>query len=187
MLKTSRYYFTALSVLVIPFLVTSCDKKIETIRKSAIESLPSTTIKDGETVYSDSAKKQLVMSAPLMERYSDRKNPYTEFRLGVKVTFYDGHDEPVGTLTSKYAKYLEDKKLWELKDSVVAINEKKDVVETELLYWDQNKDLVYTDRFVKITSAEQIMMGTGLESDPRFVKPVIRNVSAQFYIKENEE
>jgi LPS export ABC transporter protein LptC len=187
MFKTPPYYIIAVFLVSIAFLSASCEKKIETIKKSAIESLPSTTIINGETTYSDSAKKQLVMSAPLMERYTDRKNPFTEFRKGIVVTFYDGHDEPVGTLTAKYAKYLEDKRLWELKDSVVAVNEKKDIVETELLYWDQNKELVYTDRFVKITSVDQIMMGTGLESDPRFVKPVIRNVSAQFYIKENEE
>jgi len=174
-------------LLSICILNISCDKKIETIRKSYIETLPSLTVKDFETTYSDSGKKQLVMTSPLMERYTERKNPYSEFRLGVKVTFYDGHDEPVGTLSSKYARYAEDKKLWELKDSVIAINEKKEVLETELLYWDQDKALVYTDRFVKITSEDQIVMGTGLESDPRFVKPVIRNLSAQFYIKENEE
>ena len=180
-------YFISATLILLIILLPSCDKKIDTIRKSDIESLPTTTIRDGETLYSDSAKKQFVMAAPLTERYTDVKNPYTEFKLGIKVTFYDGHDYPIGTLTSRYAKYLEDKKLWELKDSVIAINEKKEIVETELLYWDQNKELVYTDRFVKITGTDQIMMGTGLESDPRFVKPVIRNVSAQFYIKENEE
>ena len=167
-------------------LQVSCDKKIETIRKSDIELLPSETVMHFESVYSDSARKQLVMESPILERYSNRKSPYIEFRLGIKVTFYDGHDEPVGTLSSKYAKYIEEKKLWELKDSVIAVNEKKEILETELLYWDQNKELVYTDRFVRITSEDQIVMGTGLESDPRFVTPVIRNVSAQFYIKDEE-
>lgn len=167
-------------------LAVSCDKKIDTIKKSDIESLPSMTVKDFVTSYSDSATTQLVMSAPLMERYIDRKSPYSEFRFGVKVVFYDGKDAPVGTLTSKYARYAEDRKLWELKDSVIAVNEKKEVLETELLYWDQDKELVYTDRFVRITGEDQIVMGTGLESDPRFIKWKIRNVSAQFYIKDEE-
>jgi LPS export ABC transporter protein LptC len=89
-------------------------------------------------------------------------------------------------LSSRYARYEDARKLWELKDSVIAINEKKERLETELLYWDQDKNIVYTDRFVKITSEDQIIMGTGLESDPRFTKWRIRNVSAQFYIKDEK-
>jgi LPS export ABC transporter protein LptC len=164
--------------------VSSCDKKLETIRKSDIESLPSQTVKEFTTTYTDSATKQLVMSSPLMERYTNRKEPYLEFRLGVKVVFYDGKKDPVGTLTSKYARYDENKKLWELKDSVIAVNERNEVMETELLYWDQDKELVYTDRFVRMTSEDQIVMGTGFQSDPRFMEWHIRNVSASFYIND---
>jgi LPS export ABC transporter protein LptC len=121
-----------------------------------------------------------------MERYTNVKNPYSEFRSGIKVIFYDGKTAPAGTLSSKYARYAEDKKLWELKDSVVAVNENNEILETELLYWDQDKEVVYTDRFVRITSSDKIVMGTGLESDPRFQKWRIRNVSAQFYIDDEK-
>jgi hypothetical protein len=66
------------------------------------------------------------------------------------------------------------------------VNEKNEVMETELLYWDQGKDLVYTDRFVKLTSEDQIVMGTGFQSDSRLNDPRIRNVSASFYIKDEQ-
>jgi LPS export ABC transporter protein LptC len=178
--------FWPLLMLVIILLAASCEKKIGIIRKSDIESLPTQTVKDFTTTYTDSATKQLVMSSPLMERYSNRKDPYWEFKSGIKVVFYDGKKDPVGTLTSKYAKYAEDKKLWELKDSVIAVNEKNEVMETELLYWDQSKELVYTDRFVRMTSEDQIVMGTGFQSDPRFMNWHIRNVSASFYIQEEK-
>jgi LPS export ABC transporter protein LptC len=178
-----------ISVVVISVLLiisSSCDKKIDVIRKSDIASLPTFTVREFVTAYSDSARKQLIMTSPLMERYTNVKSPYSEFRQGIKVIFYDGKPDSVGTLSSKYARFTEDKKLWELKDSVVAVNEKNEILETELLYWDQGKEIVYTDRFVKITSADQIVMGTGLESDPRFIKWRIRNVSAQFYIDDEK-
>jgi hypothetical protein len=73
-----------------------------------------------------------------------------------------------------------------MKDSVIAINEKNEILETELLYWDQDKGSVYTDRFVRITSEDQIVMGTGFESDQRFVNWKIRNVSASFYLKDEK-
>lgn len=176
--------FRPLFITLIILSASSCDKKIDIIRKSDIESLPTQTVKDFTTTYTDSAKKQLVMSSSLMERYTNRKDPYWEFRSGIKVVFYDGRKEPVGTITSKYARYEENKKLWELKDSVIAVNEKKEIMETELLYWSQEKDLVYTDRFVRMTTEDQIVLGTGFESDPKLNSPHIRNVSATFYIKE---
>jgi LPS export ABC transporter protein LptC len=118
------------------------------------------------------------MSSPLVERFTNAETPHTEFRFGIKVLFYDGNKEPVGSLTSKYAKQIESKKLWELRDSVVGINEKKEKLETELLFWDQDKDLVYTDRFVRITGEDQIVMGTGLVSNSRFTVYTIKKVSA---------
>jgi hypothetical protein len=74
---------------------------------------------------------------------------------------------------------LDDKKLWELRDSVVAVNEKNERLETELLYWDQTKDLVYTDRFVRITSEDDVVMGIGLKSNSRFTNWWIINSSAK--------
>ena len=119
-----------------------------------------------------------------MESYSRATEPYTVFRDGIKVSFYDGHPEPVAYVTSKYAKYTDDKNLWELKDSVIAVNEAGEKLETELLYWDQKKEVIYTDRFVKITTEDQIIQGYGLESDPRLSKRKIKNLSATIYIND---
>ena len=43
-------------------------------------------------------------------------------------------------MTAKYAKFTDNKDLWELQDSVVAVNEAGEKLETELLFWDQKKD-----------------------------------------------
>ena len=181
-LKTSLNISTTITkcgvlLLLVPILL-SCERKMDVIKNSEILLLPTQTIKHFETIYTDSAKLQLILSASLMERYTNSKPPYSEFRNGIKVLFYDGHKEPIALFTSKYAKFLEDKNLWELKDSVVAVNEKKERLETELLYWDQEKDLVYTDRAVRITSEEDIVVGIGLKSDSRFTNWEIKNSRA---------
>ena len=168
-------------LLVVPFLM-SCDRKMDTIKNSDILSLPTQTVKIFETVYTDSARLQLILSSSLMERYANSKPPYSEFRNGIKVLFYDGHKEPIASFTSKYAKFLEDKRLWELKDSVVAINEKNERLETELLYWDQEKDHVYTDRAVRIITEDDIVLGIGLESNSRFTNWWILNSKATISI-----
>lgn len=168
------------------FVTVSCEKKLETVKKSDIESLPSVTVRDFRTIYSDSSLKQLEMTSPIVERYTGRKPPYSEFRQGIKVLFFDGNKEAVGSLTSKYARVMEERRVWELRDSVVGINEKNEKLETELLYWDQPKDIIYTDRFVRMTSDEQIVMGTGLEADSRFTNWKIRNISFIYYLKDEK-
>jgi len=172
--------------IILSWMVLSCENKLDLIPKSDLLTLPSLTVKDFETVYTDSGMLQLVLSSPLMEQYNNNVSPYSEFLSGLKVKFYDGQKEPSASVTAKYAKYTKNDNLWELKDSVVVINEGNDKLETEVLYWDQVKNLIYSDRFVKITSEDQIVMGTGFESDPRLIKRRIKKVSATIYLKDEE-
>jgi LPS export ABC transporter protein LptC len=175
---------TALIAIALSFI--SCEKKAGNYPKIDIMTLPSLTRKDFSTVSTDSGKIQLILSAPIMESYEKTETPYTEFTSGINVQFYDGHEKPVASVTSKYAKYTDNKNLWELQDSVVAVNEAGEKLETELLFWDQKKDLIYTDRFVKITTEDQIVQGYGLESDTRLSTRRIKNLSATIYINEDQ-
>lgn len=183
-MRKSLSVFPALAILGLSLI--SCEKKNIKYEKIDILTLPSQTAKDFTTTYTDSGKMELVFSAPIMERYEKTEDPYSEFKSGIKVEFHDGHTQPVASVTSRFAIYHDNKKLWELQDSVVAINEAGEKLETELLFWDQNKDLIYTDRFVKITTEDQIVQGYGLESDPRLSRRRIKNLSATIYINEEE-
>lgn len=174
------------------FLVTmllslvACENRTDTIPKSDFLNYPSITVKDFRTVVADSGKIQLIMNSSLMEQYDDMENPYTEFKSGIRVELYDGKEVPQGSVTANYAKYYKNDNLWELKDSVVVINEKNDKLETEVLNWDQKKDLIFTDRFVKITSADQIIQGFGFESDSHLNHQKIKKVSATIYLEDEE-
>jgi LPS export ABC transporter protein LptC len=174
------------ALFIVTAIVVSCENKIDLIPKSDLFILPSVTVKDSETIYSDSGKLQLIMSFPILEQYDNKENPYTEFRSGINVVFYDGKKEPVASVTSKYAKYTKTNNLWELKDSVVVINENKDMLETELLFWNQQKDLIYTDRFVKISNPDQVTQAFGFESDSHLRNQKLKKVNAIIYLKDEE-
>jgi LPS export ABC transporter protein LptC len=181
-----RIPFIITVTVIIYALVISCENKIPVIPKSELLSLPSLTAKDFETVFNDSGRLQIIMSAPLMEQYSNTDLPYTEFKLGIKVIFYDGLKEPSGKVTAKYAKFNKTDNTWELKDSVVVINQNSDKLETEVLYWNQAKDLIYTDRFVKISNEDQVIHGFGFESDSHLQHRRIKKVQATIFFN-NEE
>lgn len=163
-------------------LLPSCKKSIDTVKNSEILSLPSQTGTDIHTVFTDSGLVKLVLTTPLIETYSNADPPYSEFVKGLRVDFYDGKAEPVAYVISKYAKYFEEKKLWELSDSVVVMNETGSMLETEQLFWDQERDRIYSDRMVKVTGDDQIHIGTGFESDSRLTKRRIKKYSAIIYI-----
>jgi LPS export ABC transporter protein LptC len=159
-------------------LIISCETRSDQIPKSDLLTLPSVTGKNITSQFTDSGKIQLKFITPLIEQYSNKESQYSEFRYGLTAIFYDGKPTPAASVTGKYAKYTNKDNLWELKDSVVVVNENKDKLETELLFWDQKKDLIYTDRFVKITSDNQIIQGFGFESDSHLRKRRIKKVTA---------
>jgi LPS export ABC transporter protein LptC len=167
-------------------LILSCENRIDSIPKSDLLTLPSLTVKDFETVFTDSGLLQLVLKSPLMKKYDNVSSPYSEFSDGIRVIFYDGHTESVASVTAKYARYTENDKTWELKDSVVVVNESNDMLETEVLFWNQEKDLIYTDRFVKISNDDQVMQGFGFESDSHLRRRKIKKVSATIYLNDEE-
>jgi LPS export ABC transporter protein LptC len=187
----SRYsksfrYLTTLKVFflaILSVILFSCENKTDFIQKADFVTLPSLSAKNFETNYIDSGKLQLVLSSPLLEQYDNNDAPYFEFREGIRVDFYDGKKEVQGYVTAKYAKNTKKDNLWELRDSVVVVNQANDKLETELLFWDQGKDLIYTDRFVKITNADEIIQGFGLESDAKLTHRRIKRVTATIYLK----
>jgi LPS export ABC transporter protein LptC len=164
----------------------SCREKIDFIDPTKINELPTQVVYDFVTEYTDSAQLKLKLKAPVMKYYGRIKEPYSDFDRGLNVFFYSDSSggNPSASLTSKFARYYESKKLWEVRDSVVAKNEGGEILETELLYWDEDKELIYTDKFVRITQSEQIIMGTNFESDTRFSKWVIKNVSGTLTLKD---
>ena len=174
------------ALIVIALSVISCEKKVGTIQKIDILTLPSLTAKDFTTTYTDSGKLQLELSAPLMESYDKAETPYSEFRFGINVLFHDGNKEPVASVIAKNPRYTHNSNLWELKDSVIVINESGDKLETEVLNWSEEKDLIYTDRFVKITNEDQVIHGFGFESDSHLNNRKIKKVQATIYFNDEE-
>jgi len=167
-------------------LLFSCENKIDKLPKSDLLNLPSVSVKTLRTIFIDSGHLQLVMNAPIVEQYDNTAFPYSEFKSGINVLFYDGNKEPVASVTAKYAKFNDTNNTWELKDSVVVINESNDMLETEVLNWNQEKDLIFTDRFVKITNEDQVIQGFGFESDIHLRHRKIKKVSAIIYFNDEE-
>ncbi|MDT8401898.1 MAG: LPS export ABC transporter periplasmic protein LptC [Bacteroidales bacterium] len=160
----------------------SCREKIEIVDASIKPEVPTQIVYDFVTSYTDSAVLELRMKSPVMKYYGKKEVPYADFDEGIEVYFYEGKDMMIGEIKANFARYTESKGLWEVRENVIAMNDEGEKLETELLFWDEKKDLIYTDKYVRITQKDQIIMGNGLESDTKFDNWKIKNVTATLYI-----
>ena len=110
-------------------LLSSCEKKTEVVKDLQIRELPTLSARNVETMYSDSGKVTIVVRSPLINQFAGGEEPYTLFPEGLTVLFYDKKTEPQASITSRYARFDEKEKLWELRDSVVAVNQQGDILE----------------------------------------------------------
>lgn len=139
-----------------------------------------------EILYSDSAIIRFKLNAPILKIYEDEKEPFTEFPEGFKIEQYNSRKEITSIISASYGKNYEKKSLWEARQNVVAVTEVGDTLKTELLYWDENKDIIYTDQYVKIIQGEQVMTGDGLESDVQMKEYKIKNPRGNVIVEVEE-
>ena len=147
---------------------------------------PEVIANDIEILYSDSAVIRFKLNAPSLKIYEDEDEPFTEFPDGFQILQYNSNKDITSSIVASYGKNYEKKSLWELRQNVVAVTESGDTLKTELLFWDETKDLIYSDQFVKFIQKEKIITGTGFESDLQMKKWHIKKVKGTVIVEVEE-
>jgi LPS export ABC transporter protein LptC len=132
-----------------------------------------------EILYSDSAVVRVRIKAPLLYNYSDSKNPRREFPKGILVEFFDGNKNVQSRMTAKKAIQYDKTNKFIVEDSVVVKSKNNEMIETEGLVWDESTQKIYSDRFITITTATEIIKGYGFESDYDFQNWELKKVTGE--------
>lgn len=173
------------AVTIIAAMLFSCENNIETVNTvTAKDNTPFEISKNIKLIYSEDSKILVQLKTPLLERYMGER-PYMEMPRGVEVNFYDSLMKVSSHLKANYAISYENEKITEARNNVIVINEKNEQLNTERLFWDEKKAIIYSDVFVKITTPDEVLFGEGFESDERFDKWTIRRPKGSFTIKED--
>ncbi len=119
-----------------------------------------------ETLYSDSATLRVRLTAPLQLEY---QNGDRDFPTGIYIEFFQPDGQKSTTLRADSAHYDKATDLHTAVGDVVVI----DLVESkqlnsEELHWNQREGRVFTDVFVRIQTAEEVLMGEGLTAAQDF-------------------
>ena len=115
----------------------------------------------------------------------DRKNPpYWAFEKGVYLEKFDSIFQVEASIKADTAYFFNKEELWKLMGNVHIQNLKGEKFDTELLYWDQNKKRVYSDRRVRIEQPDQIIYAIGFESNEQLTKYRFFKTEGIFYVDE---
>ena len=181
-------YMKSIIVLLGAIMLLACKNDIKEVNALAEwEKRPDMTGENLELIYSDSARIKYRVLAPEYIKVNREKEKYEEFPKGIHVLSYDPAGKMIGSIKAKYAKKLEDEMLWEARNEVVIINAEGKKLETELLYWDMKKELIYSDRYVKLSADGQIIEGNnGFHSDQNQNHPVFENISGSIEVEKQQ-
>jgi LPS export ABC transporter protein LptC len=159
------------------FFVTSCKNDIHAVQALSEKKVGVEEAHDVVVFLSLGGKMKSKLTAPLMLR-SEEDTPKTEFPKTLHTDFFDDSTKIESKLFAKYGRYLETRGMVYLRDSVVVFNVKGDTMKTNELYWDQNKEIFYTDKevFIHQKSPEQYIHGYGLTAKEDFSSYTITNL-----------
>ncbi|HWY98413.1 MAG TPA: LPS export ABC transporter periplasmic protein LptC [Bacteroidia bacterium] len=167
----------------------SCENNMATVAViTAPDQTPLLVEENANINYSDSGRTKLILHAPLIESFGGN-DPVDSFKKGMKIDFYDDSMNVISHVSANKGVMHDNKnkQLMEADNDVVVVNKKGEQLNTEQLFWDATKHKIYTNKFVKITTATQILMGDGLQSNEDFTDYKITNITGSVMINNSKK
>ena len=112
-------------------------------------------------------------------------HPQLVLSNGVEVVFYNDSGLVRSVLKAVTASVDEFNNIMVMvaSDNVVLTSSEGKKLETEELIWDQNKNKIYTDKRVIITTETEVIEGDGFNSNPDFSQYSISKINGTFNFK----
>lgn len=164
----------------------SCGKKEQATAAAVKESdsLPDMRTLGVTTLVSDSGMIRYKIITDEWLVYSHRNPPFWAFEKGVYLEKFDTLFHVDASIKADTAYYYEQKKLWELRSNVHIQSQRGDKFDTELMFWDQNKEKIYSDRFIRIEQVDKVLTGYGFESNQQMTEYQIYNNTGIFTVED---
>ncbi|MFI5171588.1 MAG: LPS export ABC transporter periplasmic protein LptC [Chitinophagales bacterium] len=169
-----RYFSNKYFYLIPTLLFSSCVNNVNEVYEASKLAEPGVERgKNIELFFSEDGIVKVRVTAPTVTRYLT-DNPYTEFNDGLKVDFFNDSLRVTSNLVANYGVRYENELKTIMRNDVQVVNEKGEHLSTEELIWDERKHIIYSDKFVKITTPDQVLYGEGMEADEQLTKYIIK-------------
>ena len=148
------------------------------------DTLPSMTSLGVTTLISDSGITRYKIVAEEWLVHDKKNPPYWAFEKGVYLEKFDTLFRIDASIKADTAYYYDKKKLWELKGNVQILSQKGDKFQTDLLFWDEKKEKVYSDKYIQIEQEDKTLRGYGFESNQDLTEYEIKNTTGIFTVED---
>ena len=118
--------------------------------------------------------------------YNSVDSPYWEFNKGIYLEKFDSLFRIDSSIKADTAYYYQDKKTWELRNNVHIRSQKGDKFDTDLLFWNQKDETMYSDKFIRIEQTDKILEGYGFISNQEMTEYQIYNNTGIFDVEDTQ-
>ena len=181
-LNITAAFFAAVMFVLFPACSGKDKKLAEAISEN--DTLPSMKSLGVTTLISDSGITRYKIVAEEWLIYDKKNPPYWAFEKGVYLEKFDTLFRIDASIKADTAYYHEKKKLWELKGHVQILSQRGDKFLTDLLFWDEKKEKVYSDKFIQIEQEDKVIKGYGFESNQDLTEYEIKNTTGVFTVED---
>ena len=177
-------FFAAVMFVIFPACSGNNKNLAEAIAEN--DTVPSMKSLGVTTLISDSGITRYKIVAEEWIIHDKKKIPYWAFEKGVYLEKFDTLFHIDASIKADTAYYYEKKKLWELKGNVQILSQRGDKFQTELLFWDEKKEKVYSDKYIQIEQEDKIIRGYGFESNQDLTEYEIKNSNGIFTVEDTQ-
>lgn len=148
----------------------SCREEVKVNVASKIDptKMPTMRTRNISTLISDSGVTQYRIVAPLWEVYDNIDHPYWRFPEGLFLRKFDRKLNVIATIAADSGIFYKDRNLWQLDGRVEVTKMPDELFQSNQVFWDQNKGIVYSDSFIHIENSTHMMEGYGFHAQQDF-------------------
>jgi len=148
-------------------MMCGCSNNVQEVRDLGIHKAGKEEANNVTAYMSEGGKQKAKLTSPYMQHVT-QDTAKMIFPKSLHVEFYDSTGKVESRLFAKFAINYENLRKVLLQDSVLVYNMTGDTMRTNELWWDQNKQLFYTDKKVHTKQQGNDIYSVGMTSDQAF-------------------
>ncbi len=184
MIKINNHINKTIVLVIALTMVFSCKNNFEDVKKIGVsENAPIGVAENMNLKYTDSGRVTANLRSPKMLDFSNRDFPFSEFPNTVEMDLFDENNQK-STITADYAIVYDKTGLIDMQGNVVLISSDKDTLFAEQLYYDQNREWLFTNKPVTFKRKTDVLNGKGFDSDVKFSKAQVLEIDGSVTVNE---
>ena len=168
MITTKYQIFSSIVMVIAMTMFFSCKSNLDEVNKIGIsENEPIGVAENINLKYTDSGRVTANLLSPKMLDFSNRAFAYNEFPDGAHLDLFGDNNEK-STVIADYAIVYDKTGIIDMQGNVILASAEQDTLFAEQLYYDQNREWLFTNKPVTFRRGQDIINGKGFDSDAEF-------------------